>query len=126
MENEINRIKELESAIATFLDAQGHDLCHENRRELAKAIGREYTHPELVSRLEFAEGCLRFQQQVYGFDKPKVAESHNSRLHRAGFHPRSACNDQLCGFRDDDCHNCLPDEVFTDKTEFTPGGQRCE
>ena len=61
-----DRVKELESAIATFLDAQGHDLCHENRKELAKVIGREYVPPEAVSRCEFAEGCLKYQEQIYG------------------------------------------------------------
>lgn len=66
------RCRELEAAIHKFLAAKGHDLCHENRLELAAAINfpTDPTWPMLPSPQEFAERCIVYRQQLYGPDGP--------------------------------------------------------
>lgn len=60
----------LRDAIKKFLSAEGHDLCHENRRELAAAAGLKSTWPSLVSEQEFAERCIKYRLELYGHDGP--------------------------------------------------------
>jgi hypothetical protein len=54
------------AAVATFLTAEGHDLCHENRVALAQAFGLANRVPALATAEEFAAGCARYQEQIYG------------------------------------------------------------
>lgn len=57
-------------AVRKFLTAGGHDLCHENRRELAAAFGLEDLVPPVVSQADFALGCVRYRREIYGPDGP--------------------------------------------------------
>ncbi len=61
------------SAVLKFLSAKGHDLCHENRQELALAFGIEpndFTQG-LPPEAEFERRCHEFRQQLYGCDGPE-------------------------------------------------------
>lgn len=63
-------LKEQKAAVKKFLEAEGHDLCHENRCELAEAFGLEDLAPRLVTRDEFVAGCKRYQDKIYGLKTP--------------------------------------------------------
>lgn len=57
------------AAVAKFLNEDGHGLCHTNRKELAEAFnlalpGKEW--PLLPSEQEFALGCIKYRQELYG------------------------------------------------------------
>lgn len=61
----------LRAAVAEFLTAKGHDLCHENRRELAAAAGLSDladppVFPMLPPEPEFAARCALYRTAVYG------------------------------------------------------------
>lgn len=67
-----SRVRELEDAIRKFLTAGGHDLCHVNRRDLARVLGDSSVSdalPYLVTRAEFEEGCRRYADEIYGAEK---------------------------------------------------------
>ena len=64
------RVTRLTDAIRKFLAAAGNDLCHENRRELAAAVGDDPTWPAMVPEHEFAIGCITYRQEIYGRDCP--------------------------------------------------------
>ena len=61
----------MRAAVIKFLAATGHDLCHENRRELAEAFGLPSGQwPCLPPEKEFRERCDRYRQELYGADGP--------------------------------------------------------
>lgn len=59
-------------AVKKFLSATGHDLCHENRAELAAAFGLEVPpgFPRLPPENEFALRCVEYRKSLYGPDGP--------------------------------------------------------
>lgn len=61
----------LRDAVNKFLAASGHDLCHENRKELAAAFGLDFVFPSLPPEQEFAEQCIAYRLSLYGHDGPK-------------------------------------------------------
>lgn len=73
---------ELRAAIAKFLDADGHDLCHDNRQYLALAIGRPNDLQRgLPPEQEFAERCIQYRQDLYGHQGPgSDAEIYEARI----------------------------------------------
>jgi hypothetical protein len=55
------------AAVEKFLKADGHDLCHEERRELASAFGLAHMLPRAPATVEeFAKGCEDYMTQLYG------------------------------------------------------------
>lgn len=59
-----------QEAVKKFLTADGNDLCHENRRELAEAFGLQDLVPEPPKdRSEFRRRCQDYEAQLYG-NKP--------------------------------------------------------
>lgn len=61
----------LREAIRKFLSDNGHELCHENRKELALAAGIDLgiePWPTLPPESEFRNRCEGFRQQLYGCD----------------------------------------------------------
>lgn len=65
-----DRIAALEGAIAAFLEAEGNDLCHENRQALAAALGIYVARPPLpavrtVPRCEFERRCREYADSIY-------------------------------------------------------------
>ncbi len=62
----------LKAAVAKFLIANGHGLCHDNRGELAAAFGIEIGRekwPALPPEAEFERRCGEFRQELYGMDQ---------------------------------------------------------
>ena len=56
-----------QAEVRKFLMASGHDLCHENRRELAEAFGLTDVLPKPPeNRHEFRERCHEYEDQIYG------------------------------------------------------------
>lgn len=53
-------------AVEKYLDAAGHDLCHDLRAELAQAFNLTSAAPKLVDSCEFAAECLVYQQSLFG------------------------------------------------------------
>lgn len=67
-------LAELKEAVAKFLNATGHDLCHENRAELAAAAADLPTpNPELPPEEEFAKRCEEYRKQLYGHNGSESA-----------------------------------------------------
>ena len=64
--------KRLHDAVVKYLSAKGHDLCHENRQELAQAFGIEPNDltQGLPPESEFAVRCVEYRKQLYGCDGP--------------------------------------------------------
>lgn len=66
MNDALKHIEILSAGIEKFLKAEGHDLCQENRGELAALIGVQDTCPSKVSRQEFETGCYKYANEIYG------------------------------------------------------------
>lgn len=64
----------LREAVRKFLFSAGHELCHENRRELALAAGIELpgieAWPMLPPESEFDRRCQVYRKELYGPDQP--------------------------------------------------------
>jgi hypothetical protein len=63
-----SKVNLLRAAIKKFLGASGHDLCHENRLELWRALGDpgEPPVPVPVAREDFRKGCIQYEAELYG------------------------------------------------------------
>jgi hypothetical protein len=66
------QLKANKAAVQKFFDAQGNDLCHELRHELAHAFGIEPNDctQGLPPEAEFAVRCVQYRKQLYGPDGP--------------------------------------------------------
>lgn len=61
----------LRIAVEKYLCAKSHDLCHENRQELALAFGLPNDCERgLPPEQEFAIRCIEYRKQLYGSDGP--------------------------------------------------------
>jgi ribosomal protein S27AE len=54
------------AAVAKYLSATNHDLCHENRKELAEAFGIADGFKCDLTFEEFADGCRQYQSKLFG------------------------------------------------------------
>jgi len=73
------------AAVVKFLSASGHELCHENRQELAHAFDIEPNDVTqgLPPESEFAVRCIEYRKQLYGCDGPgSDSEAFNAELAR--------------------------------------------
>ena len=58
-----------------YVSKKGHDKCWyypDLFNKLIELYGIKSVEPELPSREEFVEGCMKFQDEMYGFDTIKV------------------------------------------------------
>lgn len=136
-----SQYQSLKHAVIKFLKANGHDLCHENRKELAAVVGFDLGKepwPLLPSEREFESRCCQYRQELYGTDDNTVycVSINNNPVH---YLCSKTCKDSLLfpGFYRVDpvtvlpvistnctcCGACIVKEDECDQSsEYRPGG----
>jgi hypothetical protein len=71
LSDRVELVKQRE-AVKKFLSASGHDLCHENRAELAAAFGLELPQAGLAGEGDFALRCIEYRKSLYGPGGPST------------------------------------------------------
>lgn len=59
-----SKYRELKLAVLRFLKADGHDLCWENRKELAQLVGYEEEDKTVPSWCEFMTKCAEYRKSL--------------------------------------------------------------
>ena len=61
--------------LSEYIEKKGHDKCWyypELFNQLLELYGVKSVEPELPPRKEFREGCMKFEDEMYGFDTIRI------------------------------------------------------
>lgn len=73
---EYQDILKYKEAVLWLYSQKGHNLCHENIKDLFKRCGLPPKELELPPREEFRERCMKYEEEVYTDNMTESKDGH--------------------------------------------------